>query len=130
MSLVKEYLANKKRYLQHKHQFSKKSERDRQAKVIKFLRFCEAQKIDKIKDITQKEFDMFAEQELASKSTETKRKYLCAVREFAKRAHLQLAINISKSINRTKKNKLLKILKILNINEISDDQQSQILRLL
>ncbi len=130
MSLVKEYLANKKRYLQHKHQYSAKSEKDRQVKVIKFLKFCELQKIARIQDITQQEFDMFVEQELASKSTETKQKYLLAVRGFSKRAHLQVAINVSKSVSRTKKNRLSKILKILGISEISDEQQAQILRLL
>ncbi len=132
MSLVKEFLDNKRRYLQHKHQFSAKSEKDRQAKIAKFLQFCEAQGVDKIKNITQREFDMFAEQELSSKSTETKRKYLCAVLGFSKRGHLQVAINIPKSISRTKKNKLLKLVKILglDINEISENQQAQILRLL
>ncbi len=90
--------------------------------------------IDKIKNITQREFDMFAEQEqeLSSKSTETKRKYLLSVLGFSKRGHLQVAINISKSVNQTKKNKLLKLVKILglDINEISENQQAQILRLL
>ncbi len=132
MNLVEEFLNNKKRYLQHKHQYSIRSERERQQKIIKFLEFCESQKIARIQDIRQREFDMFVEQELSTKSTETKRKYLCAVREFAKRAHLQVAINISKSVNRTKKNKLLKLVKILglDINEISENQQAQILRLL
>ncbi len=132
MSLIKEFLGNKKRYLQHKHQYSQKSERDRQAKVIRFLKFCELQRIDKIKDITQRELDMFVEKELSNKSTETKRKYLLAVRGFSKRAHLQVAINISESVSRTKKNKLLKLVEILDldINKISEDQQAQILRLL
>ncbi len=127
---MKEFQDNKRRYLQHKHQYSAKSEKDRQAKIIKFLQFCETQGVDKIKNITQREFDMFAEQELSSKSTETKRKYLLAVLGFSKRGHLPVAINIPKSINRTKKKKLEKILAILNISEISSDQQAQILRLL
>ncbi len=132
MSLVKEFLDNKRRYLQHKHQFSAKSEKDRQAKIAKFLKFCESQGINKIKNITQREFDMFVEQELSNKSTETKRKYLLAVLGFSKRGHLQVAINIPKNISRTKKNKLLKLVKILglDINKISDEQQAQILRLL
>ncbi len=132
MSLIKEFLGNKKRYLQHKHQYSTKSEKDRQSKVIRFLKFCELQGIDKIKNITQRELDMFVEKELSNKSTETKRKYLLAVLGFSKRAHLPIAINIPKSINRTKQNKLLKLAKILglDINEISSDQQAQILRLL
>ncbi len=132
MGLVRDFLDNQKHYLQHKHQYSKRSENERRAKIIKFLKFCEEQGIDKIKNITQREFDMFVEQELSNKSTETKRKYLCAVREFAKRAHLRVAINISKNINRTKKNKLLKLVKILglDISEISENQQAQILRLL
>ncbi len=132
MSLLQEYLSNKKRYLQRKHQYSTKSERERQQKVIKFLKFCESQKITRIQDITKREFDMFIKNELSGKSTETKRKYLLAVREFSTRAHLPIAINIPKSINRTKQNKLLKLVKILglDIGEISDEQQAQILRLL
>ncbi len=131
-SLIKEYIDNKRRYLQRKHQYSKRSERERQQKVIKFLKFCENQGISKIKDITKRELDMFIKNELSTKTAETKRKYLYAVKEFFKRAHLPITINVSKNISRTKRRKLLEILKILNINisEVSDEQQAQIMRLL
>jgi len=66
---------------------------------------------------------------LNAKSTSTKRKYLLALREFFQRAHLEIPVNVTSNIARTKEKKLLEILDILQI-DISEQQKNEILKLL
>jgi site-specific recombinase XerD len=130
--LVDEYNKNLRIYLRKKSNVSKKSENDRKNKVVNFLKFCESQNVKSIKDITNDNYRSFVNTVLASKSTETKRKYLLSLREFFARAHLNIVINTKNNISRTKEKKLSKILNILNINDndINQQQKNAILSLL
>ena len=119
MELVNEYLSKLRIYLRKKTNTSKKSEDDRKNKVITFLKYCEKQNVKSIKDITNDNYRSFVSTVLASKSTETKRKYLLALNEFFTRAHLNIVINTKNNISRTKEKKLSKILNVLNINDIN-----------
>ena len=130
MTLIKEFEEKKRQYLRKKRQFSKKSNDERQQKILKFLQFCEKQNAGAIRNITQREFDLFVERELNKRSTETKRKYLYALKEFFDRANLKIIVNTSKNIRRTKERKLKKIIKILDLDTITDEQKEQILKLL
>ncbi len=130
MTLIKEFEEKKRQYLRKKRQFSNKSNDERQQKILNFLQFCENQKIVEIRNITQREFDLFVERVLNKRSTETKRKYLYALKEFFERANLPIIVNTSKNIRRTKEKKLKKIIEILNLNTITDEQKEQILKLL
>jgi site-specific recombinase XerD len=130
--LVDEYNKNLRIYLRKKSNVLKKSENDRKNKIINFLKFCESQNVKSIKDITNDNYRSFVNTVLASKSTETKRKYLLSLREFFARAHLNIVINTKNNISRTKEKKLSKILNILNINDndINQQQKNAILSLL
>lgn len=127
--LVDEYNKNLRIYLRKKSNVSKKSENDRKNKIVNFLKFCEAQNVKSIKDITNDNYRSFVSTVLSSKSTETKRKYLLALNEFFTRAHLNIVINTKSNISRTKQKKLLEILDILQI-DISEQQKDEILKLL
>jgi len=127
--LIDEYNKNLRIYLRKKSNVSKKSENDRKNKVVNFLKFCEAQNVKSIKDITNDNYRSFVSTVLSSKSTETKRKYLLALNEFFTRAHLNIVINTKSNISRTKQKKLLEILDILQI-DISEQQKDEILKLL
>ena len=127
--LVDEYNKNLRIYLRKKSNVSKKSENDRKNKVVNFLKFCEAQNVKSIKDITNDNYRSFVSTVLSSKSTETKRKYLLVLNEFFTRAHLNIVINTKSNISRTKQKKLLEILDILQI-DISEQQKDEILKLL
>jgi len=132
MELVNEYRSKLRIYLRKKTNTSKKSEDDRKNKVVNFLKFCESQNVKSIKDITNDNYRSFVSIVLASKSTETKRKYLLALNEFFTRAHLNIVINTKNNISRTKEKKLSKILNVLNINDndINQQQKEAILKLL
>jgi hypothetical protein len=52
---------------------------------------------------------------LNNKATETKRKYLLALKEFFERAHLPIKVNVSKNVSRTKERKLQKVLQLLGL---------------
>jgi len=129
VELVNEYLSKLRVYLRKKTNTSKKSEDDRKNKVITFLKYCEKQNVKSIKDITNDNYRSFVSTVLASKSTETKRKYLLALNEFFTRAHLNIVINTKNNISRTKEKKLTKLLNILNVNP-TEQQKDEILKLL
>ena len=128
-TLTNEYLNNLKVYLRKKTNVTKKSENERKSHVLKFLRYCETQGVKKIKDITNDQYRSFVSMYLNTKSTSTKRKYLLALREFFQRAHLEIPVNVTSNIARTKQKKLLEILDILQI-DISEQQKNEILKLL
>jgi site-specific recombinase XerD len=128
-ALVDEYLKYLRLYLRKKHQFSKDSENRRKQKVLTFLRFCENLGVKRIKDIKEEHYRQFVAQFLNSKATETKRKYLMALKEFFERAHLEIKVNPSKNVQRTKEKKLKKLLDILGIN-IQDLEYEKIQELL
>ena len=128
--LVSEYNKNLRVYLRKKSDTSKKSENQRKNKVITFLKHCEKQNVESIKNINETHYRSFVSEYLNNKSTETKRKYLLALNEFFARAHLNIVINTKNNISRTKEKKLTKILDILNINDINQQQKEAILKLL
>jgi site-specific recombinase XerD len=115
-NLTEEYLKYLRLYLRKKHQYSKDSENRRKQKVLAFLRFCEKQGVRRIKDIREEHFRLFVSEVLSTKSTETKRKYLLALKEFFQRAHLPIQVNPSGNLRRTKEKKLKKLLDILGID--------------
>jgi DNA-binding MurR/RpiR family transcriptional regulator len=130
--LIERFLTNKWRYLRRKHQCSLKNERERVNRVIKFLRFCERMGCEDFKEIKPIHYQKYIEQELSTKSTETKRKHLLTLREFFKRAHIPIQINPSRNVRRTKERKFERLLQILNIDKdkITKEQIRQILKLL
>jgi site-specific recombinase XerD len=115
-ALVEEYLKYIRLYLKKKHQYSKNSENRRKQKVIAFLRFCENAGVKRIKDIKEEHYRLFVAEVLNSKATETKRKYLLALKEFFERAHLPIKINPQGNVRRTKEKKLKKLLDVLGID--------------
>ena len=127
--LVDEYRKNLRIYLKKKSNISKKSENQRKNKVITFLKHCEKQNVESIKNINETHYRSFVSEYLSNKSTETKRKYLLSLREFFTRAHLNIVINTKNNISRTKEKKLTKLLNILNVNA-TEQQKNEILKLL
>jgi len=115
-ALVEEYLRYIRLYLRKKHQYSKDSENRRKQKVIAFLRFCEKLGVKKIRDIREEHYRLFVAEVLNTKATETKRKYLLALKEFFERAHLPIKINPQGNVRRTKEKKLKKLLDVLGID--------------
>ncbi len=130
--LIDEFERKRRIYVANKRQYSKKSNFERIQKIRKFLLFCENLGVKKIRDINQSHYRQFVSEFLNTKSTETKRKYLYALREFFERAHLPIIVNPSSNINRTKEKKFSKLLKILNLieDDITQEQKNKILELL
>ena len=130
--LIDEFERKRRIYVANRRQYSKKSNLERIQKIRKFLLFCENLRVERIKDINQSHYRQFVSEFLNTKSTETKRKYLYALREFFERAHLPIIVNPCSNINRTKEKKLSKLLKILNLTEddITQEQKDKILELL
>ena len=130
--LTEKFLKNKWQYLRRKHQCSLKNERERVNRVIRFLRFCEKMGCEDFKEIKIIHYRRYVEEELSTKSTETKRKHLLTLREFFKRAHIPIQVSTNRNIRRTKEQKLERLLQILNldIKTLSKEQMKQILKLL
>jgi site-specific recombinase XerD len=131
-ALVKEFEQYKRLYLRYKHQHSKESNRRRENIIKAFLQFCERVGVRKIKDIKEEHYRRFVAEFLNTKTTETKRKYLLVLREFFKRAHLPIKVNINKNIARTKEKKLRKVLEVLNLKleNLQTEQIQELLKLL
>ncbi len=128
--LLKEYEKNIRRYLKHKHQCSLKSERDRKNRVVKFLRFCCSRGVRSIRDITKDDFDKFI-QTLSKYSIETRRKYRLALKEFFERAHLDIRVNVQRSVDREKlKKKFQKLKQILSCCNCINEHKREILEIL
>jgi site-specific recombinase XerD len=115
IQLLEEFERYKRLYLRYKHQFSKDSNKRREQRIKAFLKFCAQKGVKRIKDIKEEHYRLFVSEVLNTKAPETKRKYLLALGEFFKRAHLPIKINPSKNIKRTKEKKLLKVLQVLDI---------------
>jgi site-specific recombinase XerD len=127
--LIKEFEQYKRLYLRYKHQYSKDSNKRREQKIKAFLKFCAKHGVRRVKDIREEHYRLFVSEVLNNKATETKRKYLLALKEFFQRAHLPIRINITKNITRTKEKKLLKILETLEIR-LEDLEHEKIQKLL
>jgi len=127
-SIIDEFMQNKRKYMQYKHQFSKKSNDEKVQKVLKFLQFCCSLDIKRIKDINKSHYDDFIRLSISDKSLETQRKYRLALSEFVERA--SLGFKIAKNVDRQKEKKLNKILQILNVSDISKEQKSEILKII
>jgi len=123
--LLSEYEKNLRKYLRHKHQTtSDRSERDRKGKIKRFLKFCCKRGLKRISEIKQIDYDRFMQLNLASYSTETRRKYRLALREFFNRAKLNVRVNPAKAtrVEKEKKfEKLKSILKDCNIEQYRDE---------
>jgi site-specific recombinase XerD len=130
--LVDKVRKNIWQYLRRKHQCSKKNERERVNRVLKFLEFCEKMGCEDLRDIKEIHYKRYIEEVLSKKSTETKRKHLLTLREFFKRAHLNIQVNPGRNIRRTKEKKLEKLLTILDLqkDKLSRKQIREILKLL
>jgi site-specific recombinase XerD len=130
--LIQEFEKYKRLYLRFKHQYSKDSNRRREQKVKAFLRFCVKQGVKRIKDIREEHYRLFVSEVLNTKATETKRKYLLALKEFFERAHLPIKVNVSKNISRTKEKKLQRVLQVLGLKleDLTYEQVQELLKLL
>jgi site-specific recombinase XerD len=129
--LVNKFRKNPWQYLRRKHQCTKKNERERVNRVLRFLEFCEKMGCEDLRDIKEIHYKRYVEEILSKKSTETKRKHLLTLREFFKRAHLPIQINPNRNIRRTKEKKLEELLDILDLqkNKLTKEQIKKILKL-
>ncbi len=127
--IVDEYEKNLRKYLVRKHQYSKKSENDRKNRVIKFLKFCSTRGKKTIKDIEQADFDRFMD-EIKDLSTETRRKYRLALREFFTRAHLNIRVNVQKATRLEKEKKFERLKEILKDCDCIEQYKDKILEIL
>ena len=92
--LVDFYLQHKRLFLAQKHQNEKTTEKVKDAVVIKFLTYCESQKIYHTAGIKkQTAYNFFHTQEMKTRSPETQRKYFLVVRKIYKNF---LRINLRK----------------------------------
>jgi len=92
--LIEKFLENSQRYIRRKHQNSRETERRRIRRILDFLKFCETQGRKKIKDIQQKDWTNFCRfKRQQGAGDETMRQYALVVREFARRAHIELRVN-------------------------------------
>jgi site-specific recombinase XerD len=128
--LAQKILERPERFLRKKHQYSKKSHRERLQKLLKFARFCEKQGVESIRDIKPEHYAKFVKEVLGQKSTETKRKYLLVLREFFRRAQLPIRVNVSRNIKETKEKKMRKLLEILEDCKLTERQMREIMKLL
>jgi site-specific recombinase XerD len=130
--IIQEFERYKRLYLRYKHQYSKDSNKRREQRVKTFLRFCARQGVKRIKDIREEHYRLFVSEVLNAKAVETKRKYLLALREFFKRAHLPIKVNVSKNISRTKERKLQRVLQVLGLKleDLTYEQVQELLKLL
>jgi site-specific recombinase XerD len=130
--LVEKFLRSKWRYLRRKHQCTKKNERERINRILRFLEFCERMGCEDFRDIKEIHYRRYVEEILSKKSTETKRKHLLTLREFFKRAYIPIQVNPNRNIKRTKEKKFEKLMQILSLDMkmLSKDQIKQILKLL
>jgi len=130
--LIQEFEKYKRLYLRFKHQYSRDSNKRREQKVKTFLRFCAQKGIRRIKDIKEEHYRLFVSEVLNTKATETKRKYLLALKEFFQRAHLPIKVNIQGNIARSKEKKLIKLLQVLDIKleDLDYEKVQELLKLL
>ncbi len=109
-ALVKQFLENKRKYLVYKHQDTAKYNKEKEQKVIKFLKFACMKDIASIQDIDKTVFIDFM-RSMSNKSTETQRKYRLALSEFIERAGL--SFRIAKNVDRQKEKKFFKLKRLL-----------------
>jgi site-specific recombinase XerD len=128
--LVEKVLERPERFLRKKHQFSKRSYKERLQKLLKFIRYCERQGVENIRDIKVEHYAGFVKEFLSKKSTETKRKYLLVLREFFRRAQLPIRVNVARNIRETKERKMRKLLEILQDCKLNEKQLREIYKLL
>jgi site-specific recombinase XerD len=131
-ALLKEFEQYKRLYIRYKHQYSKESNRRRENRIKSFLQFCEGLGVKRIRDLKEEHYRLFVSQILNQKATETKRKYLLALKEFFQRAHLPIKVNVGKNISRTKEKKLLKLLQVLDIKleDLPHEKVQELIKLL
>ena len=129
--LIDEYERNLRKYLQHKHQFSVKSERDRKNRVKKFLQFCCRLGIKDIRNIVQADYDRFMQylSEIGY-SIETRRKYALTLKEFFTRGKLPIKTNPKRLVKNAKLKKFEKLKQILSCCNCIDEHKSEILKIL
>ncbi len=108
--LIKQFAENKRKYIVYKHQCTQKSNKEREQKIIKFLKFACTKNVKYIQSINKAIFDDFMKF-IDDKSLETKRKYRLALAEFAQRARLNF--KVVKNVNRQKEKKFYNIKKFL-----------------
>jgi site-specific recombinase XerD len=128
--LVQKILERPERFLRKKHQYSKKSQRERLQKLLKFIRFCEQKGVKELREIKPEHYSAFVKEFLSQKSTETRRKYLLVLREFFRRAQLPIRVNVSRNIKETKEKKMKKLLEILKDYKLTERQMREIMKLL
>jgi site-specific recombinase XerD len=128
--LAQKILEKPERFLRKKHQYSKKSHRERLQKLLKFIRFCEQKGVKDLRDIKPEHYSAFVKEFLSQRSTETRRKYLLVLREFFRRAQLPIRVNVSRNIKETKEKKIRKLLEILEDCKLTERQMKEIMKLL
>jgi site-specific recombinase XerD len=128
--LVQKVLERPERFLRKKHQYSKKSHKERLQKLLKFIRFCEQKGVKELREIKPEHYSAFVKEFLSQKSTETRRKYLLVLREFFRRAQLPIRVNVSRNIRETKEKKMRKLLEILKDCTLNEKQIREIMKLL
>ena len=128
--IVNEFKKFKRKYLTYKHQFSRKSNLEREQKILKFLQFCHKRGVKRIRDISKFDFENFMRQ-IQDRSLETQRKYRLALSEFVERAKLNFSVKRDVNKQKLKRyNKLKAILKNCAQDECIENLKENILKLL
>jgi site-specific recombinase XerC len=92
--LLEAFLKNPFRFVRKKYLISRTTERRKVRRLTEFLEFCESQGRRKFTQIKQKDWTNFCRlKRNEGLGDESMRQYALIVREFARRAHIDLRVN-------------------------------------
>jgi site-specific recombinase XerC len=92
--LLEAFGRNPFRFLRKKHLISKTTEKRKIRRLTEFLEFCEKEGRRKFTQIQQKDWTNFCRHKRnQGLGDESMRQYALVVREFARRAHINLKVN-------------------------------------
>ena len=92
--LLEAFLKNPFRFVRKKYLISRTTERRKIRRLTEFLKFCERQGRRKFSQIQQKDWTNFCRlKRNEGLGDESMRQYALVVREFARRAHIDLKVN-------------------------------------
>ena len=92
--LLEAFLKNPFRFVRKKYLISRTTERRKIRRLTEFLEFCESQGRRKFTQIKQKDWTNFCRlKRNEGLGDESMRQYALVVREFARRAHINLKVN-------------------------------------
>jgi site-specific recombinase XerC len=94
MELLESFNRNPFRFLKKKYLITRETERRKIRRLQEFLKFCEKEGRQKFSQIKQKDWTNFCRlKRNEGLGDESMRQYALVVREFARRAHINLKVN-------------------------------------